>query len=164
MEDRRPSTRGINTVVFWMIVCLVVVVDQGVKAAVHEHLALGVARADFIPGLIDLYLVYNTGAAFSIGEGAGILFVVIAVAVVGLFSAMVWRERDLPLSVVIPMGCVAGGGLGNMIDRLVDGAVTDYLSFHFWTSFPVFNIADVFVTCGCVLLIIGYLRWDSGRE
>ena len=165
MKDSRWfSGWGANNVLFWVIVCLVVVIDQSTKAVVHEYLVLGKLVANFIPGLIDLFLVYNTGAAFSVGEGANALFVVIAVVVVAIFSTAVWRERELPFSVVIPMACVAGGGLGNMIDRLVDGAVTDFLSFHFWASFPVFNVADIFVTCGCVMLIIGYLRWESKRE
>ena len=160
-DSRKKSGWGVNNVLFWLIVCIVVVLDQGTKAVIHEFFEVGQSKADFIPGLIDLLRVYNTGAAFSVGEGAGLLFVVVAIVVVGLFGAMVWRDHSLPLSVVIPMGCVAGGGLGNMIDRLVDGGVTDFLSFHFWTSFPVFNVADIFVTCGCVFLIIGFLRWDS---
>ena len=161
MGDRSPSKRGANTFVFWVIVCLVVVIDQATKAAVHAYLVPKSLVPNAIPGLIDLYLLYNTGAAFSIGEGAGLLFVAIAVLVVALFSVMIWREADLPRSVVVPMGFIAGGGVGNMIDRLVDSAVTDFLSFHFWTSFPVFNVADIFVTCGCVLFVIFYIRWES---
>ena len=163
-DSRKKTTWGANNVAFWLIVCIVVVIDQGVKAAVHEYLEVGVLVPDFVPGLIDLYRIYNTGAAFSVGEGKGILFVALAIFVLVLFSVMVWRERELPLSVVIPMASVAGGGLGNMIDRLVDGAVTDFFSFHFWPSFPVFNVADIFVTCGCVLFVIFYLRWENARE
>ena len=153
--------KGLHLFLFWVIVILVVVLDQSTKAAAIEVLAAG--RVTLIPGVMDLVHVENTGAAFSIGEGGGAFFVVIAVAFLLGACFFVWREEELPLSVVGAVSLIAGGGLGNMIDRLMNGSVTDFLCTTF-VRFPVFNVADICVTVGVFCAVIGYWVWDSRRE
>ncbi|MBR3326838.1 MAG: signal peptidase II [Atopobiaceae bacterium] len=155
------GARGIRIVIFWLTVILVVAVDQATKAAMLVKLQDG--PKPFIPGVLDLVLVHNTGAAFSFGEGGGIFFVLVALVFLVGSVFVVWNEPDLPVSLVIPIGLVAGGGTGNMIDRLMEGSVIDFLSTSFM-NFPVFNVADICVTVGIALVIIGYLRWDRMRE
>ena len=145
----KVSARGTRAIVFWVAACLVLVLDQTTKLAVRSV-------------LLDLLYVKNDGAAFSLGRGAGPLFVLIAAAVVCVAFAYVWRE-DIPLSLVLPIACVAGGGVGNMVDRLCAGYVTDFLATSF-VDFPVFNVADIFVTCGIVCALVAYNVWESGRE
>ncbi len=163
METRLSAIggKGLHLFLFWVIVILVVLVDQSTKAAAIEVIEDGSTM--LIPGIIDLVHVENTGAAFSIGEGGGIVFV--AVAIVFLLGAcyFVWHEEDLPLGVVASVGLVAGGGLGNMIDRLMNGSVTDFLSTAFM-KFPVFNVADMCVTVGVACAVVGYWVWDSRKE
>ena len=153
--------RGLRVLVFWLVIILTVTIDQATKAAVtvnleHQSMAL-------IPGLIDIVYVENTGAAFSIGQGGGIIFIVIAVAF--LIGAMftVWNKPDLPMGLVVSIGLVAGGGMGNMVDRLMEGYVTDFIATRF-IDFPVFNVADMCVTVGVFATVIGYWIWDSRRE
>ena len=157
----KVSARGTRAIVFWVAACLVLVLDQTTKLAVRSVLRVG-ARQTLIPGVLALLYVKNDGAAFSLGRGAGPLFVLIAAAVVCVAFAYVWRE-DIPLSLVLPIAGVAGGGVGNMGDRLCAGYVTDFLATSF-VDFPVFNVADIFVTCGIVCALIAYNVWESRRE
>lgn len=147
-----------RVVVYWIVVILAVLLDQTTKAAAREVLEEG--PRVLIPGVINLIHVENTGAAFSLGQGANMLFIAIAVVFIVIATAIVWRTPNLPYKLVIPIGLVAGGGMGNMIDRIIDGSVTDYISTAFM-SFPVFNVADICVTVGIVLCFIGYWRWDN---
>lgn len=160
MDGRSTSKRGLRVVVFWVVVCLIVALDQATKAAVRECVPTG--GITLIPGILDVRLIRNTGAAFSIGEGAGVFFVVVAAAVVALALVVVWRQDDLPMPLAISISCVAGGGIGNMIDRIFYGSVTDFLATTF-VDFPVFNVADIFVTVGVAATLVGYLVWDRRR-
>ena len=126
-------------------------------------------RLDFIPGVLNLTYVQNTGAAFSSFEGMQWLFAGIFI----LFTvAIVYEYFKKPMPFTrLERWCifaVYGGGLGNMIDRLRLGYVVDMIETDFMT-FPVFNVADCFITCGCILLI-GHLAlfnkefWKEGKK
>lgn len=153
------SRQGMSVVAFWLTAILVVIADQATKVAVRHLMPLGSPARPFIPGVIDLYRVENTGAAFSIGRGATWLFVLCAAAAFLVACYLVW-SNELPFSLVLSLGCVAGGGVGNMIDRVATGSVTDFLATTF-ISFPVFNVADIFVTCGVMVSLLLYLRWEA---
>ena len=133
------------------IMLAVVALDQLSKVWAREALASG--SMTFIPGILDFQLTFNTGAAFSIGQGKGFIFTLVAAVVVVAVFILIWREPKMPLAFVCTLSCVAGGGLGNMIDRLALGKVTDFIATNF-IDFPVFNVADMFVTCGVILTII----------
>lgn len=153
------SHRGLSVVAFWFTAILVVIADQATKVAVRHLMPVGSPPRTLIPGILDLYRVENTGAAFSIGQGASWLFVGCAIVAFALACYLVWRY-DLPLPLVLSLGSVAGGGVGNMIDRIATGSVTDFLALTF-IDFPVFNVADIFVTCGVVVSVVLYLRWEA---
>lgn len=137
-----------------------VALDQLAKAVAREALAHG--PLTLVPGVLDLRLVMNTGAAFSMGEGAQWLFVLLAVVVVAAATVFVARTADLTAPFVASLACVAGGGVGNLIDRVAAGQVTDFLATTF-VSFPVFNVADVFVTVGVVASLVCFWRRDERR-
>lgn len=158
---KTAPTRGQRLLAYWSVVVLGVLVDQAVKAAVRATLSVG-ERAPLLPGVVELYRVENTGAAFSMGRGAGLLFVVVAIAVVAGSLFLVWRE-SLPMPLVVAVSAVAAGGVGNMLDRLASGSVTDFIATTF-VSFPVFNVADMLVTCGVFLSLVGYFVWESRRS
>ena len=140
----------------------VVVLDQLSKAWVRAALVPG-KPVTLIPHVMDLSLVYNTGAAFSMGEGRGVLFVLICAVICAGCCVLVWRERDMPPALLAMLGCVCGGGIGNAIDRVMAGRVTDFFATTFM-DFAVFNVADVFITCGVILAFILWYRWDAKRE
>lgn len=149
------SWRGARLVVFWVVCVLAVLVDQVTKAAVRASLVSGKPQ-EFIPGVLDLSFVKNTGAAFSLGEGAGPVFIVFAAVVLAFGIWLVWSHDGLPMPLVVSVACVCGGGVGNMIDRMIFGYVTDFFATSF-IDFPVFNVADTFVTVGIAVSVILYL-------
>ena len=138
----------------------IVAVDQWVKYLVVQNIAL-FGHVDAIPGLFHLTYVQNTGAAFSSFEGMRWLFV-------GLFAALtvaiVWEYFKKPMPFTkFERWCIAaiyGGGLGNMIDRVRLGYVVDMIETTF-IEFPVFNVADCFITCGCILLMAHLILWNK---
>lgn len=140
---------------FIPIVIVMIALDQVTKGWAASSLRMGVPGADL--GLFRFELVHNTGAAFGMGQGAGIVFAVVAAAVV-LF-AILWLAlgREHALLEVIGLSLVVAGGIGNCIDRLVTGYVVDFIKFTF-IEFPVFNVADICVTCGVVLFLIALLK------
>lgn len=140
----------------------VVVLDQLSKAWVRAALVPG-KPVTLIPHVMDLSLVYNTGAAFSMGEGRGTLFVLICAVICAGCCVLAWRERDMPPALLVTLGCICGGGIGNAIDRVMAGRVTDFFATTFM-DFAVFNVADVFITCGVILAFILWCRWDAKRE
>ena len=139
----------------------VVVLDQLSKAWVRAALVPG-KPVTLVPHVMDLSLVYNTGAAFSMGEGRGTLFVLICAVICAGCCVLAWRERDMPPALLVTLGCICGGGIGNAIDRVVAGRVTDFFATTFM-DFAVFNVADVFITCGVILAFILWCRWDAKR-
>lgn len=142
--------------VFWLILVVFVLIDQATKAVARATLS-DFETHSFIPGILDFKLVYNTGAAFSFAEGAGPVFVAFAIAVLIACIFVIWRHDELTMPFVMSLASISGGGFSNMLDRVLLGSVTDFLSFSF-IDFPIFNLADVDVTCGVVILLILLFR------
>ncbi len=130
----------------------IVAADQITKALTLAHIPLS-GQVEVLPGVVGLTYVRNYGAAFSSFQGMQWLFAIIFL----LFTvAVIWeyRKKAMPFT-RLERWCIAaiyGGGLGNMIDRLRFGYVVDMIETQFM-EFPVFNVADAFITCGCILLI-----------
>lgn len=145
----------------WMGVfaAVVVALDQLSKFLVVEHIPL-YGYVEAIPGLFHLTYVQNIGAAFSMLRGQqwlfALLFIVLTVAIVWEFS-----KKRLPFTTFERWCIVAiyAGGLGNMIDRLWLGYVVDMVAVDFM-EFAVFNVADSFITCGCILLMVHLLFFN----
>ena len=127
--------------------------DQLTKFLVVENISL-YGHVEFIPDVLSFTYVQNTGAAFSSFKGMQWLFLVVFI----VFTAgVVWEfsKKKMPFT-TFERWCIAAiyaGGLGNMIDRLRLGYVVDMVKTEFM-NFPVFNVADCFITCGCVLLLV----------
>ena len=137
-----------------VLVLGILLLDQLTKLAVR---AAGDAfHVTVIPGLIDFLFVCNTGAAFSFGEGHGIAFVVLAIAVVIAVAIYLVRSPELSRVECVGLAMVSAGAVGNAIDRLFLGYVTDFIATTF-IDFPVFNVADIAITVGVVLAVIGFI-------
>ena len=138
-----------------LIVIALIAADQGLKYWVVTHLALG-ESAPLLPGVMQLTRLHNTGAAWSSFSGmTTLLIAVTAVLIVGVLVLLVKRIVRHPLGVA---GCllILGGGLGNMIDRVLRGFVVDMFDLQLF-RYPIFNLADCFVVVGAVLGGIYYL-------
>ena len=151
-----------------MVVALAVVVaDQATKWAIVEWVPL----YDRVPlnSFINLTHQKNTGAAFSFLANAGgwqrWFFVVLASIVSAVIAVWIWRIRKEGQAMLsLGLALVLGGAVGNLIDRIWFGHVTDFIQVWFgeW-AFPSFNVADAGISVGAALLIIDALFF-SGRE
>ena len=127
--------------------------DQWTKFLVVENIPL-FGHVEFMPDFLSFTYVQNTGAAFSSFRGMQWLFLLVfAVFTVGV----VWEfiKKKMPFT-TFERWCIAAiyaGGLGNMIDRLRLGYVVDMVKTEFM-NFPVFNVADCFITCGCIAMLV----------
>ena len=132
------------------------IVDQVTKFVVRSLVVDGAWSMPLLPGFMRFEFVANRGASFGMGEGYGIVFAVLAIAV---SIGIVWyinRAQALSKVELVGLGMVMGGAIGNMFDRLVYGYVTDFLCTEF-ISFPVFNVADIGITCGVAIALFGIL-------
>ena len=131
----------------------IVAVDQWTKILVLEHIPL-YSHVEAIPGLFHFTYVRNTGAAFSSFAGAQWLFAVIFLALTAAIFYEYFKKR-LPFTTAERwlIAAIYGGGLGNMIDRIRFGYVVDMIEVDFM-RFAVFNVADCFITCGSILLLL----------
>lgn len=152
---------------YCIIIPLVLILDQWVKYWVTINIAsAGGAPVQLIPKVLELTYVRNTGAAFGlladnpmakwIFAGLAVLFVI---AVVILIARNSFNSKLASWSLAL----VAAGALGNLIDRLFNGYVIDMFSLKF-VKFPVFNVADIFVTVFVVLFVIAVLFCGGDKE
>ena len=162
MTVRTQQSLGIRLAIFCWAGAIAFLLDQLTKRWVLSNIPAG-SRRPFIPGMLDLFHVQNDGAAFSIGSGRPLFFAALtAVVVLGMIYA-VMREKNLPYPLIAILGLVAGGGIGNGLERVAHGSVTDFLATTFM-NFAIFNVADIFVTCGIIAACIYWFVWDSKRR
>ena len=138
----------------------IVALDQFTKYLTVANIPL-YANVPFIPGLLQLTYVQNTGAAFSSFEGQQWLFALIFVVFTGLI-VYEYKKNSMGFT-LFERWCIAaiyGGGLGNMIDRVRMGYVVDMIETTFM-EFPVFNVADCFITCGCIAMIAHLILFNK---
>lgn len=137
-----------------LIICL----DQWTKALVTEKVALH-EELPSIFGIFHITHTENDGAIWGILSGQTWLFILIMIIFLAALLLMIWRRWVTKKFELICLSLIAGGGIGNMIDRVAYGKVTDMIEFDF-VSFPVFNVADCFITIGCAALMIYLLFFD----
>jgi signal peptidase II len=130
-----------------LVAAAVVAVDQGVKALVRTTIDPGEEVSLFLG--IRFVNVRNDGIAFGLFSGGGVVLVIFAVAALVALLTFFFRHRDRPL-VWLPTGLLIGGAAGNLIDRVREGAVTDFIDFPAW---PAFNVADMAITFGVLTLL-----------
>ena len=130
-----------------LVMVAVIALDQGTKALVRADVAIG-DRDGVFPG-VEIVHVRNEGVAFSRFSGGGTVVAIIVGAALLALVAYFVTHLDKPL-VWLPTGLLLGGALGNVIDRLRDGAVTDFIKLPGW---PAFNVADMSITFGVLVLL-----------
>lgn len=138
---RRPTLRAAA------LCAAVIATDQATKALVRVTLDRG-ERDPIFPG-VELVNVRNRGVAFGFFSGGGALVAIITVCALLALLVFFFINRDRPLA-WLPTGMLLGGALGNLIDRVRDEAVTDFIDLPLW---PAFNVADIAITFGVLALI-----------
>jgi signal peptidase II len=158
-ESRVSSNRQrLSLGLFLIVAALIVTFDQLSKLWIRAHLALG----ESLPLTDRLSLIYvgNTGSAFGLLANRTFLLIIIGIAsllIVLLFLRYLSQVTTLSM---VSIGLIWGGAVGNFIDRLRFGYVTDFVYFRLWGDFywPAFNVADAAITIGVVVLIYSFYR------
>ena len=138
---------------------LLIILDQLVKWAVVSNIKLGEVKG-FIPSIMSLTYLQNTGAAFSILENQQWLFTIITLLVIG--GAIWYLIKNIKGSfwLIIGLTLIIAGGLGNFIDRLRQGFVVDMFQVDF-INFAVFNVADTYLTFGVLIMLLVIIKEET---
>ncbi len=148
-------------IMYPLIALLVIAADQITKYLVRTNMQPG-ERIPLIGDWMSLYYVRNTGTAFSMFEGNRYITVLLTSVLIIICLIIIVTEAGAG-HVLIPvlLTFVAAGGISNLADRLMLGYVTDMISCG---SFAVFNVADIAVTCGCILTMLALLLFYREEE
>lgn len=147
-------TKQKRSMIFSFLIGFIILVglDQWTKGLAVAHLK-GQAPAVVWKGVFEFYYSENRGAAFGMMQEKQLFFFVIAVIVLGAVAYLIWKmpahKKYMPLAVCLMM--VSAGAVGNMIDRVSQGFVVDFLYFKL-INFPIFNVADCYVTIAAAAL------------
>ena len=139
------------------VVAVVISLDQITKALVRSNLAEGSERHVFF--FVKLVHVRNKGVAFGFLSGGGAIVLVFTVLALALLAGYLAIRPDRPW-LWLPTGLLIGGAVGNLIDRVANGAVTDFIQLPHW---PAFNVADMSITVG-VFALLWVLEGPRRRE
>lgn len=148
-----------GAILWFALALLVILADQASKAWANDVLAASCIQ---VTGFFNLVLLRNTGSAFSFLADAGgwqkLLFSAVAIGVSAAMAAVIWKhsaEKLAPAAAAL----VLGGAIGNLIDRLMLGSVTDFIDLHIGDiHWPAFNIADSAIVLGVIFFILIELR------
>ncbi|MES2127622.1 MAG: signal peptidase II [Pseudomonadota bacterium] len=167
MASKKPSFSAVPaasraSLAPWLgIAAIVILCDQLSKIVISKLFVFGEEKV--VTSFFNLVLAFNEGAAFGFLKSEGgwqrYFFMAIGVFAVGFIIYMLRRHAGQRLF-CWALALIAGGAIGNVIDRVLYGHVIDFLDFHFagWGHFPAFNVADSAITMGAVLFIIDELR------
>lgn len=133
----------------------VLALDQVVKSFLISRLIHPNESYSFA-GIVKFFLVYNKGIAFGVGEFLGVISIIVLLVLVFIvFIVLYWRYLRMASTLTqFAAGIIFGGAVSNFVDRIIHGAVIDYVSFNY---FPSFNIADVGIVVGIGLILLQYL-------
>lgn len=146
---------------YYLIIFAVILLDQILKQLVRVTMELNQS----IPvwnQVFHLTYIQNYGAAFSMLQNQRLLLLATtSILILGMSGYLVWKHRTLHPWIKLSMSLIIGGGIGNLIDRVLLHYVVDYIDFR---VFPVFNAADIAVTVGCGLLILYIMVLEPRAE
>lgn len=145
----------ITILAYLFAIIFLVGADQYTKLLVATYIPLN-ERLEVIPNFFNITHVRNTGAAWSLFEGQRSIFIIITVIAVIYFFYLLIKDKNKPFIYKVCYILVISGAIGNFIDRFINSYVIDFLSFRLFGfyDFPVFNIADCFLTIGFIIYII----------
>lgn len=143
---------------FWLTMLVVLIVDQLSKLWVVHNFKPGESRV-VLDKVLHLTYVQNQGAAFGILQGRSLIFLIGALLVIVVLIIFNSRRRQ-PNLVQVITGLITAGAMGNLLDRVRLNYVVDFFDLGWW---PVFNIADVAIVCGAILLVIVLFRDEKGE-
>ena len=135
------------------IILISICIDQIVKQVIIKNILN--SSIEIINGVLNFTYVENTGGAYGIGSNNILMFIIINVIIIGILMKFVISKRDeINNALLIAISLIIAGGIGNLIDRIFRGYVIDFIDINPVFKYPVFNIADIFVVTGCIVIAI----------
>jgi signal peptidase II len=163
-------SRVLKIAMIVIIVLLTVGCDQAAKGIARSHLA-GRGTVFLVGNLFVLHYVENEGAFLSLGEhlptaARTIVFIAFPLLVLGIMIGYIIRKGLANVVLLAGFSLVTGGGFGNLIDRITRGGrVSDFMILRTpWISSGIFNVADLAIMAGCLLLLVSSLREERGKR
>ncbi len=145
-----------------LFMAAIVAVDQITKAVVRAKIPYG-AQVPVLPKVVGLTWVENAGAAFSMFSGMRWLFLVLVAVFLAVVGLLLYKKIITKPAELWCLAAICGGAIGNAVDRAIRGTVTDMIEPLF-IDFAVFNVADSFITCGTIFLVVYVLFFDGKKE
>ena len=154
MTSNKNNSKAMSMVINCIWIILLIVLDQITKLFAIAHLK-NIDSKSLIRGVFELRYLENRGAAFGMMQNIKVIFVIIALLmlmfVIFALLKLPDNKRYLPLRIIMIL--IGAGAVGNLIDRLFRGFVVDFFYFSL-IDFPIFNVADIYVSVSCILLVI----------
>lgn len=136
--------------VFVIFFVIIFIADQAIKQLFLDGFT-------YKGSIIDFYLVYNTGVAFSMFDFLGEALKYIQIGLIVILFIFLYREKEFFASNAIAIGIIMGAGSSNIYDRFLHGGVVDYIAWHYKFEFAIFNFADMMINFGVFLIIINMI-------
>lgn len=153
-----------NKKLIYTISLITVLLDQIIKYIVMSNMTLH-QEIKLIPNFFSLYYLKNTGAAFSILGNKTIILILVSIFCLIIIKNAIKKMKRVNTLTIISLGIMTGGIIGNLFDRILYKSVIDYLSFNIFNyNFPVFNLADIGITVGAILLIIDLIIEEKEKK
>jgi signal peptidase II len=162
--DILTKKKKISLVLDIIVIILLIALDQFTKYLAVVHLE-GKESIVIIPKVLELTFLKNSGAAFGILQNQKVFFVMIAIMILVVIAYVLFRipneKKYIIMQVILVM--IASGAAGNMIDRIRNDYVVDFISFVI-INFPIFNVADIYVTVSTILFIVLFLFYYKEKD
>ena len=138
------------------MITVVVVIDQVIKFIIVDSLFNSSIR--IIDGVLSFTYVENNGGAYGIGNDSTFMFIIVSLVIIILIIKFILsKNNSIPIHILFSLGLIVAGGIGNLIDRIFRGFVIDYIDFNSIIKYPVFNLADICVVIGCLIIGINLI-------
>lgn len=146
MQKKNKREKIIFAIVFFIVL---LIIDQVSKQIIIKN----EVNISIVPNILEFQIVKNTGGAFGVAEGNTGMFIITNLVVLGLIIRFIYLQKDFMDTVTLYSLCaILSGGFGNLIDRLLRGFVVDFINLFPSTNFPRFNLADIYITLGWIIL------------
>ena len=150
IKDKIVKNKRILLVI--LIVIIAISIDQVVKILVLNNIYN--SKVIVLDGILNLTYVENTGGAFGIGNDSTVMFIIVNVVIIAIIVKFIMSKKDeISTYILVSLALILSGGIGNLIDRLFRGFVIDYIDINPVIKYPMFNIADICVVTGCIIII-----------
>ncbi len=147
-----------NKKLIYTVALFFLLLDQVIKFIITKNLVL-MEEIPIIKNFFSIYYLKNTGAAFSIFGNKTLFLIIISILCLIFLKYYIKKLKRVTRLTIVSLGIMIGGIVGNLFDRIIYKSVIDYLSFSFGNyNFPVFNLADIGITIGAVLLLIDLIK------